>query len=226
MKWRNACIMALGLALGMTWAAVLTYHYGWTALRRQQAQLRVGGLIYAPGPVILIGDSLMADVLPPCTDAINLATPGIRVADFTGRYLDAIAGRKPSAVVILAGINDLRSGTDPKAVADAIIGLVRGLRERVPVARVVVLSVLPIVENELSPAVRNAGIADVNAQLKTGIAKVGGSFIDVGGLFGGATLSAELSTDGLHLNARGTALLRGLLFDGLARQPSRRQGCD
>jgi lysophospholipase L1-like esterase len=190
----------------------------WSPWKRQEAMLRIYGLIYAPGDVLLIGDSILASVGAPCPGILNLSVPGSTAADMPSSYHAAIASRAPSKVVILIGINDLRAGTPPAAVAHGVVGLAERLTAAVPTAEVVVLSVLPIVENAVSAQATNAGVSELNLLLRAGLAKTRANFVDLTGLFGRSELEAGLTYDGLHLNGRGIEVLQGVLFGGLARR--------
>lgn len=208
--------MGLALALVLTWSAITVYHFAWNPLRRLSAQLRVGGLVYSPGPVVLIGDSLMAGLRAPCPGIINLATPGARVQDFDLTFVDALAARKPSRIIIMIGINDLRDPLEPKLLSQSIIAFAKQLRDRSPISYIMVLSILPIVDSDTPANAWNSKIREVNGYLQSGIPGDEIGFVNVAGLFGSASLMPRLTYDGIHLNARGEAILHSVIFDGLA----------
>jgi lysophospholipase L1-like esterase len=207
---------ALAAALLLTWISVLVYHFTLSPLQRQSLQLRIGGLIYAPGPAVLIGDSLMTGLVPPCNLVINLASPGARVDHLGGEFANAVASRKPSKILIMIGVNDLRSGNSPQMVADRILMFVKTLRDKTDNATITVISILPIVEVGPPDVIRNIDIGLTNQLLRRNISREGVSFVDISGMFGNEALWPSLTYDGLHLNARGQALLSNVLFNGLA----------
>jgi lysophospholipase L1-like esterase len=221
-RWFTLVLLAL---LVLTWGGIVVYRYVLTPLRREEVRLRFDAFVYAKGPVVLVGDSIIAGIRPSCGSVINIATGGATIANLGAGVRDAVVATKPRRLVVLIGINDLRAGTAPAAVAQSIVHFVRSVRARSPATDAVVVSILPIVENDINYAARNDGIRDANERLKATLKGPAESFIDVTSLFGGDALAPDLTPDGLHLNARGLTILADVLLGGIARPPDVSGGC-
>lgn len=221
-RWFTLVLLAL---LVLTWGGILAYRYVLTPLRRQEVRLRFDALVYAKGPVVLVGDSIIAGLRPSCGSVMNIAEGGATVAGLDAGVRDAIVAARPRRLVVLIGINDLRAGTAPATVAQSIVEFVRAVRARSPVTDAVVVSILPIIANDINAAASNAKIRDANARLKSALKGPAESFIDVTSLFGGDALAPELTPDGLHLNARGLTILADVLLGGIARPPDVSGAC-
>ena len=187
--------------------------------------MRIAGLVYAPGPVVLVGDSVLAPVGSPCRSIVNLAIPGARAADLDAAYADAVAARKPSKLVVLIGINDLRAGAKPEAVAQSIEAFLHLLRDKLPSTQLMALSILPIVENEISAKTNNRDIQRTNDLMRSALTGLSEGYVDIAALFGGGALAPALTPDGLHLNGQGLALLSSLLLGGIAQPSSAAAKC-
>lgn len=202
-------------ALIVSWIAFASYHWAWIPFKRQGVLLRVASLAYDRGPVVLVGDSIFAS-LPHAKCAINIASAGMRASALDANHAAAVASQSPSRVIVLIGINDLRAGAQPEQVARHLDAFARRVRELRPETVVVVLSILPIVENELAARARNSGIEQTNAMVRSLAGSSGFGYIDISGLLGGTSLNSRLTHDGLHLNALGSSILQNVLFQGLA----------
>ncbi|MDO9443087.1 MAG: GDSL-type esterase/lipase family protein [Beijerinckiaceae bacterium] len=217
MKTFAAALTVIGI-LASGWLALAVYIFAWTPWQRHQLSLAVAGLTYAPGPVVLLGDSIMQGAARQCRHTINLAVAGSDVASFPSSFVDAVASARPSAVVILSGVNDLRRGATPQDTSEKIAGLAAALRRALPSATLSVLSVLPVQENEIAGQATNDKIRQTNRLLAELNNDGFFDFFDVADRFGGGRLLPDLTYDGLHLNEAGVARLDGLLFSGLARR--------
>ncbi len=210
---RSATI-ALLVALVASWALFAIYQWAWLPHRRQEALLKVAGLTYATGPVVLVGDSVIDPVVV-CKGVVNLAVPGSKAADLTSHYGEAIAASAPARIVVLIGINDLREGATPETVTEGVSSFVAALRRLAPRMQIIVLSILPVVESARN-ATLNSAVRTTNARLRTSIVANLADYADLTGLFGGDSLDPSLTYDGLHLNSLGAAKLSEALFGGLA----------
>jgi len=113
-----------------------------------------------------------------------------------------VVALRPRAVVLLAGINDLERGAEPRQVAERELALVRDLRASLPEARLVVLGLFPV---GASQARLTGRVAEVNAELEPVVRQAGATWLDVGpGLADpSGSLAADNTTDGLHLSGKG-----------------------
>lgn len=200
-----------------SWAVFATYHWSWLPFKRQGMMLKVAGLVYEGGPVLLVGDSILAG-MPAGACALSLAIPGMQSAALDADHASAVASRAPSRVIVMIGINDLRDGATPFEVARSIGSFVSAVKEREPRALVVVLSILPVIENEMTGKASNALIRQTNEAIKSAMVALRSQYVDITGLFGGDALAPSLTYDGLHLNAHGTSILANVLFQGLAQK--------
>ncbi len=213
MRLSTAWILFLVLALLGSWGLFAAYHMAWRPLGLHAMLLRLQSMVYEPGPTVIVGDSLLA-ALPHSGCVANMAVPGMRAAELDP---DPVASRAPSRVIVKIGINDLWFGATPSAIANSIGQFVRALRERVPQANIMVLSLLPIADGEFGK-VTNADIRETNAAIRTTVLALGARHADLSGMFGGDQLAPALTYDGLHLNAAGIGVLANALFQGLAHK--------
>jgi lysophospholipase L1-like esterase len=156
------------------------------------------------GPVVFIGDKLTeagawSEWLPDL-DVVNLGHAGDTTADVLDR-LDEVIERRPSAVVLLIGTNDLSHRASVEQVVRGTEEILYKLRHELPQTRLVVQSLLPR-ERE-----RAEDIHEVNIHLRQYAAapSVKGEYVDLAPVLGdeAGTLRAELTTDGLQLNEAG-----------------------
>ena len=74
---------------------------------------QAGRLMGREGKVVLIGDSILHAVGSPCATFANLAQPGARARDVPGEIIEEAAKHNPGVILIMIGINDLRTGDSP-----------------------------------------------------------------------------------------------------------------
>jgi lysophospholipase L1-like esterase len=174
----------------------------------------------APGEqrVVFIGDSI--------TDMWNLAAAfsgkpyvnrgiGSQVtAQMLVRFEQDVVALKPSAVVILGGVNDVTGFLQ----LETPTGIVSNIEAMADIAerhgiKVVLCSILPVrntpsadyIEAERKPEL----LGEVNARLRALAAERGHAFADYASVLAGpdGRLRAELTTDGVHPLASGYALM-------------------
>jgi lysophospholipase L1-like esterase len=183
------------------WLRLLSYE-AW-ALAQRQGQRPV---------TVLIGDSLLLWVPPEQLPGdrlwLNQSISGETTADMVQR-LGYVAPVRPTTLVIMAGVNDLKQGQDPAVVVSNLELLVQRLRRQHGRSRLVVLSVLPTRLPQVPPAT----VENTNRRLAIALGPRGAEFIDLQPAFSDPQgwLRPELTTDGLHLNAQGYSLLTAYL---------------
>ena len=182
--------------------------------------LGAAGLMYGDGPTVVLGDSIAA-ALPPCEGVMNLAVPGMRAVDLDPTHAEVVVSARPSRVVVMLGINDLRAGSNPNSIASATETFVRRVRAGLGDTHILALGILPIIENPLNGPATNESVRLSNDRLRAAVLAAGATYVELGGLLGGNRLDARLTPDGLHLNAVGQRILADALFAGLAPSPGR-----
>ena len=185
-----------------------------------------------PGAVLLLGDSIMAEVPPGLVDgrAENLAIPGETLHMLSRRLPVLRSLEQARAIVLGIGVNYLKYRPAPTSAADYAALLIR-LPGGVPV---LMLSVLPV--DETADVVvrrwylRNATIRDLNARLRTVCtAYPACTFVDAWPALADPAsggLRAELhGGDGWHLSVGGARALAAVLANegrpGLRPGPAR-----
>ncbi len=165
------------------------------------------------GGVVLLGDSITegwpAALLPAAGSIANRGISGDKVG---GRYYgvrdrlrESVFELAPRKVYILVGVNNLIFWPVPvpELLAD-YDKLLTELAAGAPGTKVVVQSLLPL---SLGYASFNPTVVSFNTGLKKLAAKHGCAFLDLHARFADARgeLPADLTDDGLHLNAKGYA---------------------
>jgi hypothetical protein len=157
------------------------------------------------GGTVFLGDSLVEygawhERWP---GGIARGVAGARVRDVR-LCVPELGRHRPRAVVVMCGVNDLQAKADVEAEYAA---LVKALRDETP-ARVRVCSILPVGEAwRGDPAGLNVRVRQANITL-AGLADGGRvEYLDLWPTMtdGRGRLRAELTADGLHLNAAGYA---------------------
>jgi lysophospholipase L1-like esterase len=121
------------------------------------------------------------------------------------RRLTAFASVRPKVIYVMAGVNDLKNGADPRMVVSNLELIAQRLRMQHPQARIVVLSILPTRLPDIPPP----QVRWVNQQLAIALQSRNVEFLDLQPAFmdGQGQLRVDLTTDGLHLNPQGYSLL-------------------
>ena len=156
----------------------------------------------AQGPIVLLGDSIMAGV-GSAPGIVNLAVGGTTTAEILGSVALIPPGTRE--VIIEGGINDGLG--NPNAGGRIVNNYAEMLRRVPPGITVKIFGIFPVNETQ-DRTVTNATIANVDAHLReicTGRCSFQPSPF-------GASLPAALNRgDGLHPNAQGTAVIRAAI---------------
>ncbi len=224
MSLARSCII-VALLMGLTgWGTLLYWVQKSGPWHRVILASKLGGHVGTKGGVALVGDSVIRAVQAPCRGYLNFAIPGMAAREVPQDLVAEIAKHSPKIIVLLMGINDLRNGDSPNTAAFSIVSLAQKLQEASPAAKVVVLTPLPITVSKISWAANNKAVREaaflVLSELRTASIRV----LDISELFGKEQLDANLTDDGLHLNATGAQRLSALI-DGVV-VASGGEGCE
>jgi lysophospholipase L1-like esterase len=160
----------------------------------------------------MVGDSLSqwfpADRLPGRQLWLNQGISG----DTTTGILDRISfldKAKPDTIYFMAGVNDLKRGTNERDVLRNISQIITQLKRQHPTAQIIVQSILPTRSEQIS----NDRIRQLNPQLKELAQRQGVDYLDLQSQFrdGDGSLRADLTTDGIHLSPAGYQVWQGAL---------------
>ena len=190
----------------------LTYQQ-WVDLLAQEAKVMAAE---KPNHLsILAGDSISLwfpqTLLPQQRHWLNQGISGETSAGLLKR-LDLFDDTKPETIFVMIGINDLIKGVDDKTLLDHQEEIVQSLRDAHPKAQIVLQSILPHAGagakwegRDRLRAIPESRIQNLNQELEAIARQESIYFLDLYPLFTDAQgdLRAELSTDGLHLNAQG-----------------------
>lgn len=183
------------------WQGLLAAEAAAMARRQGQAPLTV-----------LVGDSLALwlplEDLPSDQLWLNQSISGETTAHMR-RRLHYFAETRPTAIHLMAGINDLKQGATETEVLDHWYQMLAQLRDQHPQADLVVYSILPTRRHDL-PSDR---IQRVNHRLVALARAQGATFVDLHPVFSDdqGQLRSDLTTDGLHLSPSGYRLWRAAL---------------
>ena len=156
------------------------------------------------GLTIMLGDSLTAghawDQAFPLVRLKNLGINGDTAAGVWGR-LDEVVGLNPAIIFLQIGINDFLRGAPPDEIGDIHLRIWDEIRERLPQARLHVISMLPFVEDAFPGLPPTLELIFLNRRLRDEAEKRGLIFID---LFDDLAdenyqLRLDYTIDGLHL---------------------------
>jgi lysophospholipase L1-like esterase len=121
--------------------------------------------------------------------------------------LDDVVALAPRIVLLQIGINDLLAGAAPEALAVRHAALVAELRRRLPRARIVAESLLPIRDDLVArdAALTTATVQRANRLLEPAAAAAGAEWLDAYHPLAdpAGQLDRRFSSDGLHLSAAG-----------------------
>jgi lysophospholipase L1-like esterase len=186
-------------------------HEQWQQLLTHEAAVMADRQGQSP-VTVLVGDSiglwLPTDQLPGDRLWLNQSISGETTAHMV-RRIPYFAQVRPTTIVVLAGVNDLKNNVDPAVTISNMELLVQRLRRQHGQSRVVVLSILPT----RVPTIPTEVVGPVNRQLAIAVERRGAEFIDLQPAFGDAEgqLRSELTTDGIHLTGEGYSLLASYL---------------
>lgn len=205
LRWIAALSVALNVAVVGVFAArhLLRPAPPRAADERARAAM-FDGMTDAKRKIVMLGDSLTQrgewwELLG--RPAANRGISSDTVADIEAR-LDDVVALEPKVLFLLVGVNDLKLGVTPEALAAHHAALVAELRRRLPETRVVVESLLPIRDDSAGHGRTNATIRRTNELLRPA---AGADWLDLHAKLADATgqLDARYSFDGVHLTAAG-----------------------
>jgi lysophospholipase L1-like esterase len=173
-----------------------------------------GGIVMLGNSITEFGDwkRLFGD-----SGVVNRGIAGDNTFGMLERLSDVIA-RRPRAVFIEAGINDIGQNVPIGMIVGNITSIVQYVRVKLPGTKVYVVSVLPTNDRakDVYPEVagKNEAAREVDRRLKEVAGSYGYEYIDLAGRVtdGSGNLEAAYARpDGLHLNEAGYGVLVKLL---------------
>ena len=220
-----AIVMAAlaGALVVLAAVAVVGWRYYKRLTRREAADFLTYNAYAAPDGILFLGDSL-TDFFPVneyFTSAARLYNRGIAgdtTFDVLARVGDAVAVR-PKKVFLQIGVNDLIYLSRRKAAPAAVAGRVAEIAAFFPDAERYVLSLYPINRGKsllgrfICGKADNGRVRAVNAELVRRAEPCGYRYIDVHARLADekGNLSADCTLEGLHLSARGYAVVADAL---------------
>jgi len=193
----------------------------WPQLARYRAD---NARLAAPAPgearVVFFGDSITdswgrdAGEFFPGKPYVNRGISGQTTPQMLVRFSQDVVALKPRAVVILAGTNDIAGNTGPatpKMIEDNLAAMAAIARQNG--IQIVFASILPAKNYPWRPEVRPVDtIRQLNAWVKAYCAREKLTYLDYYSAMAGADggMRAELSSDGVHPNAAGYAVMAPL----------------
>lgn len=196
----------------------------------RDADARLGAPAVGEKRVVFFGDSITEywklDDFFPGKGYVDRGIAGQTTPQMRLRFCQDVLALKPSAVVILAGTNDIAGNTGPETDEE----IEENLRFMAELARrdgisVVLASILPAARYPWKPDVRPVErILAVNAWIKDYAAKNGLVYLDYYSAMVDERhgLPPALAGDGVHPNKTGYAIMAPLAADALARVLNRR----
>lgn len=164
---------------------------------------------------VLLGDSLSLwfppEQLPGDRSWLNQGISGETTAAMLKR-LSFLDGTKPQTILVMAGINDLKSGVSEADLLTNYRTLIQTLKQKHPETELVVQSILPhsgpgitAEESDRLKAIPNEQIFRLNQKLATIAKEEQAFFLNLNPLFADqeGMLRSDLTTDGLHLSPAG-----------------------
>jgi len=153
--------------------------------------------------IVMLGDSITAQgrwsELLPERPIVNAGRGGATTQQLLPVALD-VAGRRPRAVLILTGTNDIRDGRDAAWTAVHLSAILDAFRTAAPDTEVVLQTILP--RSDAPDAVQRANVAITQLAAEHDL-----RLIDLHRHFddGSGGLRAAETTDGVHLSSAGYA---------------------
>jgi lysophospholipase L1-like esterase len=175
----------------------------WRSLLAQEAAM-VANDPDNPPVGILLGDSISqwypSDRLPQTRLWLNQAISG-ETSSHILRRLSDFSTTRPRIIYVMAGVNDLKQGASDAQVLANLQQIIQRLQQNHPQAQIVMQSILP---TRLFGLSKNR-IRNLNQQLKAIALNHGAYFLNLYSEMVGpqGNLRPDLTTDGLHLNAKG-----------------------
>lgn len=185
----------------------------WVDILKQEA--KVTALNPPEHLTILAGDSLSLwfpmELLPQGRNWLNQGISGETSAGLLNR-LELFDRNNPETIFVMIGINDLIRGISDEIILENQRQIVRYLRKMHPKTQIVVQSILPHKEENVTwegreklQAISNSRIRHLNQQLQDIAKSEGVKYLNLHPLFANTQgeLRPEFSTDGLHLSRQG-----------------------
>ena len=164
---------------------------------------------------VLLGDSLSLwfppEQLPSDRSWLNQGMSGETTAAMLKR-LNFLDETKPQTILVMAGINDLKSGVSDADLLTNYRTMVQTLKQKHPDSELIIQSILPhggeamtVEERDRLLAVSNEQIFKLNQKLATLAKEEQVLFLNLNPLFSNneGMLRSDLTTDGLHLSPAG-----------------------
>jgi lysophospholipase L1-like esterase len=175
------------------------------------------------GVIVFLGDSLTAEgpwaaLFRDAGSVLNRGIPGDTSGGVLQR-LGEVTARKPRAIILMIGTNDLLEGISSESAADNVAQILDRIHKESPDTAVTLQAVLPAAE-AANPAF--AGFVErargYNARLRAVAGARAVQFLDYSASFAEANgqLRSDLTDDGLHLRHSGYALWSQLLARDVA----------
>lgn len=213
LRWIAGLSLALNAAIAGLWGVRHLRHTRPAPALRERARIDLFHAL-AAGPVthrdvVVVGDSLTErgewwELLD--RPVANRGVAGDTVETVRAR-LDDIAALDPRVVFVLVGINDLLAGASPEALATHHAALIAELRERLPRARIVAESLLPIRDELVArdAELTSATVRRASELCRRGAAAAGADWLDLHAWLAdpAGELDPRYSSDGLHLSGAG-----------------------
>jgi acyl-CoA thioesterase-1 len=204
----------------------LRLHNDWAYLARyRDANHALAPAARGEKRVVFMGDSITEgwaryfDAQFPGKPYVNRGISGQTTPQMLVRFRQDVVALHPSAVVILAGINDLAGNTGPSTV-EMIEDNLASMAEiaKANNIAVVLCSILPANHFAWRPGVAPApDIVRINAWMKQYAARHGATFVDYHAAMADAELGlpASLSPDGVHPNEAGYRMMAPIVQRGI-----------
>jgi lysophospholipase L1-like esterase len=193
--------------------------------RFKQEDLQMGAPAAGENRVVFMGDSITEswklDSSFPGKPYVNRGISGQTTPQMVLRFRQDVIDLKPKVVVILAGTNDIAGNTGPMTLEETE-GNLASMAELASAngIKVVLCSVLPAYDYPWKPGLEPAAkIVAVNAWMKRYAAERGFLYVDYHTAMKDARdgLPAALSSDGVHPNAAGYAVMTPLAQAGIEK---------
>jgi acyl-CoA thioesterase I len=207
-------------------------HNDWAYLARfREENARLGPPARGDNRVVFMGDSITEGWGPPDRffagkPYVNRGISGQTTPQMLIRFRPDVIDLKPKVVVILAGTNDIAGNTGPmtpKMTEDNLMSMVD--LAKVNGIRVVIASVLPAYDFPWRPGLEPAPkIAALNAWIKEYAERNRIVYLDyyTAMVDNRQGLRAELTSDGVHPNEAGYAVMAPLAEEAIAQALGRR----
>lgn len=145
---------------------------------------------------VFLGDSILGALsYLNKLDQANVIAPRGATLDFTLLNVEKLVSRAPEHVFILLGSNDLRL-SDKQEFVERYRQLIDNIRNKLPRARLHILSIPPVAEEALKQEPRYAHIMDFNQELEQLAEEVKVDYVDLSPLF--AANKIRYADDGVH----------------------------